>query len=78
MKVKKQPQIEPQIDQKWKIANMEKPNIFDYFEPVASMHKTNIEETEEFKQLVENHNEILEEMLQKDHLEDFNQKNFFP
>jgi hypothetical protein len=57
---------------------MEKPNIWDYFESGAKMHKTNVEETDEFKKMVERHDNHLKELLEKDYMEEFNQNYFFP
>lgn len=48
--------MEPQIDQKWKIANMEKPNMEPFFISNQTSIRSKVEETEDYHKMVKDCN----------------------
>lgn len=76
-KKQKQRQLEPQIDEKWRIANMDKPNMDAFFQNDQQPVYIDFSEREDFIKLVKEFDEEIDQILKQDFTHQMNEENFF-
>lgn len=76
-KKQKQRQLEPQIDEKWRIANMDKPNMDAFFQNDQQPVYIDFSEREDFIKLVKEFDEEIDQILKQDFTHQMNEEIFF-